>query len=314
MGWLLAALPSPPVFFSKDLLRKVRPLAPKYVVAKDISLSNIRDNPGARQRVNKSGRGLTSGKGRTHGKGTGSQPRHPPRPGFEGGQMPLYRQLPKVKATFVDFENLMKPVTLGDIQAAIDLGLISPDHLITPLVLLESGVIKNVPKWPGIRIKAYGYDVFCTKISIEANWIDPDACKVIQHYGGTARSLYQDKDYYEHSLRPHKAAPDQVPSPQLPPPKLWVRYREEGIQGYLVGKDHLWHELVDRVTFRWTPELKAKQEQMLAEEFRRREAEGRTRREREWTHRVTAKLRRGAPAATPALPARASPAPLAMAG
>eukprot|EP00667_Euglena_gracilis_P015492 EG_transcript_16116 len=288
---LLGTAPPPhlvPVFFTKKLVQKPKAPPPVAIPPEDLCLANLRDNPGAKKKKQRLGRGISSSRGRSCGRGQRHDTNH--HPGHQGGQMPLHRQLPKVAATMVSFEDLMVCVTLGDLQAAIDTGRLSPHVPITPKVLVDCNIIRE-PRWPGVRITAEGYDWFSTKVHVEANWCDPDACTVIEAHGGTARSVYQDKDFYDYTMRPERFAPGLEPKPQLPPPRLWHRYAEERIRGYLVGQEEKWYELVDRVTFKWTPELQAQREKLLAEEFERREDEKRQRRRKEWERRMLAEIR-----------------------
>ena len=89
-----------------------------------MKLNELRDNPGARQPRKRLGRGIGSGLGKTSGKGhKGAKARTSnPKPRFfEGGQMPIYRRLPKR-----GFTNIFKPtfalVNLGSLQQAVDAG------------------------------------------------------------------------------------------------------------------------------------------------------------------------------------------------
>ena len=88
-----------------------------------MNLNELRDNPGARLKSKRLGRGIGSGKGKTSGKGVKGQKAREgvALNGFEGGQMPIYRRLPKR-----GFHNLFRkeyaPVNLGALDAAIDAG------------------------------------------------------------------------------------------------------------------------------------------------------------------------------------------------
>src|ERR1700750_2278609 len=88
-----------------------------------MNLNELRDNPGARLKSKRLGRGIGSGKGKTSGKGVKGQKAREgvSLNGFEGGQMPIYRRLPKR-----GFTNLFRldysEVNLDRLQAAVDCG------------------------------------------------------------------------------------------------------------------------------------------------------------------------------------------------
>jgi large subunit ribosomal protein L15 len=109
-----------------------------------MKLNEIRDNPGAHIRRTRLGRGLGSGKGQTAGRGQkGQKARTGVRlDGFEGGQMPLFRRLPKR-----GFANVFKPelaaVNVGKIQSFIDAGKLSAGSPIDAARLIEAGVLSH---------------------------------------------------------------------------------------------------------------------------------------------------------------------------
>jgi len=108
-----------------------------------MKLNEIRDNPGAHIKRTRLGRGLGSGKGQQAGRGQkGQKARTGVRlDGFEGGQMPLFRRLPK--RGFVNiFKPEYAPVNLGKIQAFIDAGKLKADS-IDAAALVAAGVLGN---------------------------------------------------------------------------------------------------------------------------------------------------------------------------
>src|SRR6202167_379179 len=106
-----------------------------------MKLNEIRDNPGARLKFRRLGRGIGSGKGKTSGKGVKGQKAREgvALNGFEGGQLPIYRRLPKR-----GFKNLFRksyaPVNLGVLDAAIESGKIDAGQMITEEVLIKAGL------------------------------------------------------------------------------------------------------------------------------------------------------------------------------
>ena len=118
-------------------------------------LNEIRDNSGARRTRKRVGRGIGSGRGKTSGKGQKGQKSRSGVSllGFEGGQMPLYRRLPK-RGFHNPFRKQYRVVNLGRLQAAIDAGRIDPGQPIDEEALLAAGLIKS--RRDGIRVLAKG--------------------------------------------------------------------------------------------------------------------------------------------------------------
>jgi large subunit ribosomal protein L15 len=120
-----------------------------------MNLNELRDNPGARLKSKRLGRGIGSGKGKTSGKGVKGQKAREgvALNGFEGGQLPIYRRLPKR-----GFKNLSRkeyaPVNLGTLDAAIEAGKIDGGKPITEATLIAAGLAKD--NLDGIRLLATG--------------------------------------------------------------------------------------------------------------------------------------------------------------
>jgi large subunit ribosomal protein L15 len=115
-----------------------------------LNLSELKPAPGARPKANRVGRGIGSGSGKTSGRGHKGQKSRSGggvRPGFEGGQMPLQRRLPKRGFTNI-FKKEIVEVSLQDLNR------FENGTVVTPEVLLEAGVIKNVKD--GVKILANG--------------------------------------------------------------------------------------------------------------------------------------------------------------
>ncbi len=121
-----------------------------------MKLNELCDNPGARQARKRVGRGTGSGLGKTAGKGhKGAKARRSnPKPRyFEGGQMPLYRRLPKG-----GFTNVFKPdyvvVNVGSLQRAIDAGKLDPTRTVDAEAMIRAGLVRRVRD--GVRLLAKG--------------------------------------------------------------------------------------------------------------------------------------------------------------
>ncbi len=106
-----------------------------------MNLNELRDNPGARLKFKRLGRGIGSGKGKTSGKGVKGQKAREgvSLNGFEGGQLPIYRRLPKR-----GFHNLFRksyaPLNLNTLEAAIEAGKLDASQMITEDMIIAAGL------------------------------------------------------------------------------------------------------------------------------------------------------------------------------
>ncbi len=121
-----------------------------------MKLNELRDNPGSRLKSKRLGRGIGSGKGKTSGKGVKGQKAREgvALNGFEGGQLPIYRRMPKR-----GFKNIFRkeyaPVNLGALAKAIESGRIDAGQPITEDVLATAGLVRG-GKVAGVRLLATG--------------------------------------------------------------------------------------------------------------------------------------------------------------
>jgi large subunit ribosomal protein L15 len=120
-----------------------------------MKLNEIADNPGARKNRMRVGRGIGSGKGKTAGRGVKGQKSRTgvAVKGFEGGQMPLHRRLPKRGFTNI-FAKDFNEVGLGRVQEAIDAGRLDATAVVDAAALKAAGVIRR--EKDGVRILANG--------------------------------------------------------------------------------------------------------------------------------------------------------------
>ena len=122
-----------------------------------MKLNELTDRPGARHAAKRVGRGIGSGKGKTSGRGVKGQKARTgvALNGFEGGQMPIYRRLPKR-----GFKNLFRttyaPVNLGAIAAAIAAGRIDPTQPIGEPALQDAGLVGKHRASAGVSLLAGG--------------------------------------------------------------------------------------------------------------------------------------------------------------
>src|SRR5262249_42290394 len=112
-----------------------------------MKLNQLADRPGARKRRARIGRGIGSGTGKTGGRGgKGQTARSGVRiKGFEGGQMPLHRRLPKRGFKNVAFARKLNEVNLERVQAAIDAGKLDAGSTVDVAALVKAGVLRRGP-------------------------------------------------------------------------------------------------------------------------------------------------------------------------
>lgn len=147
-----------------------------------MKLNELRDNPGARKTSKRLGRGVGSGKGKTCGRGVKGQTARTGVSinGFEGGQMPIYRRLPKR-----GFNNPSRKdyvvVNIGQLQTAIDDGRIDTAAPITAETIKNAGLVSNARD--GVRLLAKG--ALTAKVTIEVSGASAAAKAAVEQAGGT---------------------------------------------------------------------------------------------------------------------------------
>jgi len=147
-----------------------------------MKLNELRDNPGARPKSKRLGRGIGSGKGKTSGKGVKGQKARAgvSLNGFEGGQMPIYRRLPK--RGFVNlFRKEYAPLNLGTLEAAIEAGKLDASLPITEDALRGAGLVRG--KSEGVRLLATGE--ITRAITITVSGASASAIEAVQKAGGS---------------------------------------------------------------------------------------------------------------------------------
>jgi large subunit ribosomal protein L15 len=151
-----------------------------------MKLSDIADNAGSRKKRMRVGRGIGSGKGKTAGRGgKGQTARSGVRiKGFEGGQMPLHRRLPKR-----GFNNIFRldfaEINLDRLQQAIDAKLVDVKETVTIESLVKSGVIRRAKD--GLRLLGRGE--LKAKLVIEVHGASKSAVAAVEKAGGTVKIL-----------------------------------------------------------------------------------------------------------------------------
>jgi large subunit ribosomal protein L15 len=149
-----------------------------------MKLNQIRDNRGARHAPKRVGRGIGSGLGKTSGRGGKGQTARSgvALNGFEGGQTPIYRRLPKRGFNNTKFATDFQEVNLDTLQKAIDDKKIATDGTLNVDALVKGGVLRRA--FDGVRILGNGADAFKAKITIEVAGATKSAVAAIEKAGG----------------------------------------------------------------------------------------------------------------------------------
>jgi large subunit ribosomal protein L15 len=147
-----------------------------------MKLNEIRDNPGAHYRAKRVGRGIGSGKGKTSGRGGKGQTARTGVAinGFEGGQTPLHRRLPKRGFSNKIFQKDFKVVNLGRLQQALDAKKLAAKGTIDGKALVAAGVLRRLGD--GVRLLAKGE--IKTAITIEVIGASQAAIAAVEKAGG----------------------------------------------------------------------------------------------------------------------------------
>jgi large subunit ribosomal protein L15 len=145
-------------------------------------LNELSDRPGATKPRKRLGRGVGSGLGKTSGRGTKGQKARAgvAIKGFEGGQMPLHRRLPKRGFNNI-FGKDFNEINLGKIQAALDSGRLDGNKPVTVEALKEAGLIRRAKD--GVRLLGQGE--LKAKLNVEVTGASQSAIKAIEAQGGS---------------------------------------------------------------------------------------------------------------------------------
>ena len=146
-----------------------------------MDLSNLRQAEGSKHSDNfRRGRGHGSGNGKTAGKGHKGQKARSgaPRPGFEGGQMPLYRRIPKRGFTCRNSKEIVS-VNVSALER------FENDTVVTVDTLIEAGLVKN----PRDGVKILGNGELTKKLTVQANAFSASAKEKIEALGGNAEVI-----------------------------------------------------------------------------------------------------------------------------
>ena len=149
-----------------------------------MKLNEIADNPGAHKRRMRVGRGIGSGKGKTAGRGGKGQTARSgvAIKGFEGGQMPLHRRLPK-RGFKKPFRLAYAEVNLGALQKAVDAGRLDAAKPVDVAALQAAGLVTNLRD--GVRLLGKGE--LTAKLTVSVTGASKPAIAAVEKAGGTVQ-------------------------------------------------------------------------------------------------------------------------------
>jgi len=145
-----------------------------------MKLGELQPNPGAKHSAKRVGRGIGSGHGKTATRGhKGQHARNTVRPGFEGGQTPLHRRLPRYRG----FHNLFRKEYAIVNLAQLD--KLEAGTVVTPELLLEKGIVRELKD----GVKVLGDGDLTKSLTVHAHKFSKSAAEKLQAKGGTAEVI-----------------------------------------------------------------------------------------------------------------------------
>jgi large subunit ribosomal protein L15 len=152
-----------------------------------MKLNQIADRPGSRKKRSRIGRGIGSGTGKTGGRGgKGQTARSGVRiKGFEGGQMPLHRRLPKRGFKNTAFAKKLNEVNLDRVQTAIDAGLLDASATVDVAALVKAGVLRRAKD----GVKLLGAGEIKAKVAFSVHGASKSAVAAVEKAGGSVTIL-----------------------------------------------------------------------------------------------------------------------------
>ena len=152
-----------------------------------MKLNEIAPRPGSRKKRFRIGRGIGSGAGKTGGRGgKGQTARSGVRiKGFEGGQMPMHRRLPKRGFKNTAFQLKLNEVNIGKVQTAIDAKLLDAGAVVDAAALIKAGIMRRAKD--GVRLLGNGE--IKAKVSFEVFGASKSAVEAVEKAGGSVKIL-----------------------------------------------------------------------------------------------------------------------------
>ena len=193
-----------------------------------MKLNQIADNAGARKNRMRIGRGIGSGKGKTGGRGgKGQTARSGVRiKGFEGGQMPLHRRLPKRGFRNTSFAIRLNETNVGKLQAAIDAGLIDIKSPIDVAAMVKGGLMRRAKA----GVKLLGDGELKSKVDLAVHGASKSAIAAVEKAGGSVKILAAPKEVDAEPRGKNKRMAQEAakgPKPKAEKPKAETEKAEE---------------------------------------------------------------------------------------
>ena len=198
-------------------------------------LNTLKPAPGSTKTAKRVGRGIGSGLGKTAGrghKGTRSRSGGSVRLGFEGGQTPLHKALPKVGFRSPRKERL-DPLNVGTLQTWIDMGRLAcpDDEFVTMRDLVACGLVSK--KTRGVKLLGGGLGdeaQISAKVHLEVSRASKSAIAAVEAAGGTVTCAHYNRLAMRALLKPDKFG-GPLPKRARPPPRLMRYYVDDDLRG-----------------------------------------------------------------------------------
>jgi large subunit ribosomal protein L15 len=196
-----------------------------------VKLTDLINNPGNNKARKRKGRGVGSGLGKTSGRGHKGQGRGGPGPfrGFEGGQTPLYRLMPKRGFTNAKFKLHHTEVNVNDIQRFVDMGRLSKEATINMRDLMRCGLISRIKH--GVKLLGNGASELSHALNIEVSRASKVAVAAVEAAGGSVTCVHYNRVGLRSLLKPEAFV--VLPKLARPPPRLMPYYLDFANRGYL---------------------------------------------------------------------------------
>ena len=200
-----------------------------------VRLNTLKPAPGSKSARKRVGRGIGSGLGKTAGRGHKGQKSRSggraPVPGFEGGQTPLHKVLPKIgfRAPRSAHEAL-EPLNVGKVQAWLDMGRLDGGEadLLTMRDFAAAGLVSKRVR----GVKLLGDGALTTKVHLEVSRASAAAIAAVESAGGTVTCAHYNRLALRALRKPEKFAEKaSLPRRARPPPRLMRYYADDALRG-----------------------------------------------------------------------------------
>ncbi|KAL1490630.1 hypothetical protein ABEB36_013291 [Hypothenemus hampei] len=208
-----------------------------------ISLTNIRDNPGAKM-ARKRGRAQHGGDKHGDGNKGSGQRQNFMRLGYETGNNPFYLRFPK--EPYYKGHHLKRqypPLSLLELQKLVDLNRIDPTKPVDLVAIINSGMYKmSVDQHHfGVNLTDEGFEIFEAKINLEVQWASEPVIAAIEKAGGVVTTAYYDPHSLQAIVNTKKFFERGIPIPRrmMPPADAIEFYSSAANRGYLADPEEI---------------------------------------------------------------------------